>query len=71
MKRKISAMRQARFFCGLTLDELGKKTGLELSRLSRIENGFLSPSDYDRKKIAKALKTSEGELFPGGSDARH
>jgi len=39
------------------------QTRIDQSRISRIERGILKPTDEEKQKLAKALKTTEGELF--------
>ena len=50
-------MRQARFKTNeMTLSVLSLETGIDISRLSRIENDLLKPTEKQIKKIAKTLK---------------
>ena len=63
MRKKISRMKVSRFFAQVSLDELSHLTGIEKSKLSRIENGWIIPTDRERRRIARALKAKEGELF--------
>lgn len=62
--KKHSPMRVRRFYCGLTLDALAQKTRIDQAKLSRIENGWKSPSDSERHKIARALGVAENEIWP-------
>ncbi len=39
-------------------------TGIQPPELSRIENGWIRPWPAWRKRLAKALNTSQAELFP-------
>jgi transcriptional regulator with XRE-family HTH domain len=34
------------------------------SRYSLIENGYAQPSEAERRRLARALKSEEAELFP-------
>lgn len=49
----------------MTLEELGAKTSLTKSFLSKIENGKTSPSIPNLVKIAQALETGVSELLDG------
>ncbi len=60
----VSNMRKARFLLGLTLDDLWLKTGINISKLSRLERKIYKPNQDERVKIAKALKSPVGEIFP-------
>jgi len=64
MRKKISPMKVSRFFAQVSLDRLSYLTGIEKSKLSRIENGWIIPADRERRQIARALKAKESELFP-------
>jgi transcriptional regulator with XRE-family HTH domain len=48
---------------GLTQQELGERTGLAASYLSRIENRHLEPRPQTLGKIAKALGVRVSEIF--------
>jgi ribosome-binding protein aMBF1 (putative translation factor) len=61
--KKISPMREKRFYAQVSLDWLSRKTRIEKSRLSRIENGWIIPTERERRKIAYALKAQETEIF--------
>jgi len=52
-----------RFLKNKTQDDLMTQTRIDQSRISRIERGILKPTDEEKQKLAKALKTTEGELF--------
>jgi transcriptional regulator with XRE-family HTH domain len=43
---------------------LAAETGVYFSTLSRLEHGWLKPTDTQKKKLARALKVSIEELFP-------
>jgi transcriptional regulator with XRE-family HTH domain len=59
--KKIGAVRRAK---GLTLEELGKRTGLSASFLSQVERGLCSISLTSLHKIATELGIQLGHLFP-------
>jgi len=44
--------------------ELARRTGINQTRISLIENSYVEPSPDDRSALARALKVSEAELFP-------
>lgn len=46
-----------------TLERLAALTGIERTRVSRIVNGWLTPTARERQAIAHALSTAPGELF--------
>ena len=57
---------------GLTQVELARRARIASPNLSSIERGRLAPWPKVKRRLAKALKTTEAELFPteqGGSDA--
>lgn len=62
MKNKI---REARFKQRMPQILLQLRSGVHQSTISRIECGYIQPSEEQRKKLAKALKTPEKEVFPG------
>ena len=58
-------VRKRRRDADLTLQELGKRSGLATSTLSKIENGQMSPTFETIQAIADGLATSIAELFSG------
>ncbi len=58
-----SRLRELRRGQRLTLEELGKRTGLTSSFLSQIERNITSPSVKSLREIAAALNTKVGRLF--------
>lgn len=67
------ALRALRRQRGWTLAEIGARTGLPISTLSKIENGKMSLSFDKLTRIAQGLEVDIGELFsnqpPAGNDA--
>ena len=61
---RIRTMRETR---AQSLKQLGQATGLTQSFLSQVERDLTSPSVASLRKIAKALGTSIGTFFAGGS----
>ncbi len=57
-------LREIRINQGLTQVELARRIKMSPQNLSNIENGRLLPWAKIKKKLARALKTSEVELFP-------
>ena len=51
---------------GLTQDALGKQVGLSSTRISRVENGHLTPSLAVLERWAKALGVELYQLFAVG-----
>ena len=56
---------------GINRTALSFYSGIELSRLSRILNGWLMPSERDRKRISQALNASEDVLFANETVQKH
>ena len=48
---------------GITIEELGARTGLSQAMLSRIENGAASPSLKTLKTLARVFSVSVASLF--------
>ncbi|MHA1386437.1 MAG: helix-turn-helix transcriptional regulator [Candidatus Helarchaeota archaeon] len=59
----ISKLKKARFYAGLTQDRLSLLTGIDRARISRIENGYVTPTERERKIISRVLKMKPEELF--------
>jgi len=51
---------------GLSQLRLAFLTGIQPPEISRIETGRIKPYPGWRRRIARALKTTEAELFPPG-----
>lgn len=49
---------------GLSQLKLAFLTGIAPGDISRIENGWMRPYPGWRKRLAKALSTTQAELFP-------
>lgn len=64
-------LREVRGKKGLSQLRLAMVTGISPWDISRIENEWIRPYPGWRKRLARALGTTEDELFPtekGGSD---
>lgn len=53
---------EARFKKKMTQWALRKKTGINQSKISLIENNYVTPTPYERAVIAKALGFSTDEI---------
>lgn|GEM_PF-1735749 len=60
----INRLKEARFFARKTQPKLWLETGIHFSTLSRIECGYIEPTNEQKKKLAKALKVRADWLFP-------
>lgn len=61
---KQNQLKEARFFAKKPQIQLWIETGIHYSTISRIECGYIEPTDEQKKKLAKALGVEEGRLFP-------
>lgn len=59
---RIRTLRTAR---GWTQRQLGRRTGIDSSRLSRTERGLVSPTLVEIRRLREALETSCDELLFG------
>lgn len=59
----VSNLRKARLLQGKTQRLLEQETGIHQTMLSLFENGFRRPNKEQKRILAKALDTSEKELF--------
>ncbi len=60
-------LKEARFFKGKPQIKLWLDTGIHYSTISRIECGYLTPTNKQKKKLAVALNVSINWLFPEGN----
>lgn len=56
-------MRFARERMGLTQEELAKRSKVQLSQISKFENGYVEPSLHNFKKIVIGLRISADFLL--------
>jgi len=56
-------LKEARFFKRIPQIQLWLTTGIHYSTISRIECGYIEPTDEQKEKLAKALGVEEGWLF--------
>ncbi|MEA1963708.1 MAG: helix-turn-helix transcriptional regulator [Candidatus Aerophobetes bacterium] len=61
--KKNSRLKVFRFIKGKSQDEISHEVGISQSKLSRIERGYIVPSEEEKKSIAKALEMTVEELF--------
>ncbi len=48
---------------GLKNKDVAEMAGIQSARFSRILTGIFKPRDYERREIAKVLRTSQKKLF--------
>lgn len=63
MKRITKQLRIARATADLSQLDVSIKTNMSYRRYWEIENGYRKPTAAEMKRIVKALKTSEAQLF--------
>jgi transcriptional regulator with XRE-family HTH domain len=61
-------MRELRFFQKKTLADLSLSSGINMARLSFLERSIFLPTSNETKKISKALKVPEKEIFPSPAE---
>lgn len=59
----VNKIKGYRFIRQKSQDRLFIETGISQSKLSRIENGYLQPSEKEKAVLAKALGATAEELF--------
>ena len=64
----VNRLKEARFKAGMPQIKLWLKSGVHYSTISRIECGYLSPTEKQKKTIARALNVTVSWLFSGGAD---
>lgn len=57
-------LKEARFFARKPQIKLGLETGIHYSTISRIECGYIEPTEEQKRKFAEALDVREDWLFP-------
>jgi len=58
-----SRLKEARFFAKKPQIQLWMETGIHYSTISRIECGYIVPTDEQKKKLARALNVDVDWLF--------
>ena len=61
MKNKL---KEARFFARKPQIQLWVETGIHYSTISRIECGYMQPTEEQKMKLAEALGAEKDWLFP-------
>ncbi len=56
-------LKEARFFKRIPQIQLWLKTGVHYSTISRIECGYIEPTDEQKEKLAEALGVKKEWLF--------
>ena len=56
-------MKISRITLGVGQDEIAGALGIDVSKVSRIENGFISPSEREKEVIARILDADPEKLF--------
>jgi len=62
---KHNRLKEARFYAKKPQIQLWVETGIHYSTISRIECGYIQPTEEQKKKLTKALKVKKEWLFPG------
>ena len=57
-------LKEARFFAGKPQIRLWLETGIHYSTISRIECGYIEPTEEKKIMLAKALGVKKDWLFP-------
>jgi len=57
-------LKEARFFAHIPQIKLWLETGIHYSTMSRIECGYIQPTEEQKEKLARALEVKEDWLFP-------
>lgn len=57
-------LKEARFFAKIPQIKLWLQSGIHYSTISRIECGYIEPTDDQKRKLAKALGVEKTWLFP-------
>ena len=60
-----NCLRVARAERRITQLDLAHRIGINPGRYWKIENGYVEPTSQERSALARALKKSVAELFPG------
>ena len=61
---KYNRLKEARFFAKKPQIQLWVETGIHYSTISRLECGYLQPSEEQKVKLANALGVKTKWLFP-------
>lgn len=61
-------LKEARFFAKKSQAQVWLETGIHYSTISRIECGYIKPTEQQKRKLARALKVEVDWLFPCTQD---
>ena len=59
----VRKMKVFRVMCGKSQLDVSFETGISQSRISLIENGYVVPSEEEKKDLAEALNRDPEDLF--------
>jgi transcriptional regulator with XRE-family HTH domain len=59
-----SALKRAIFNTGKRQIEIARKAGIHESRLSKLTNGYVEPTEREKKILSRVLQAPPDELFP-------
>ena len=63
-EREMNNLRKVRLRADKTQHQLMNETGIIYSTISRIERGWLKPTEIQKSKLARALGVKKDWLFP-------
>jgi len=61
-------LKEVRFFAKKPQIKLWLETGIHYSTISRLECGYIQPTEEQKRKLAKALGVKKDWLFPEESN---
>ena len=62
--KKQGKLKEARFFAKKSQAQLWLETGIHYSTISRLECGYMRPTEDQKRKLAAALEVEPNWLFP-------
>ena len=69
MKKKLgNRLKEARFYANKAQIQLWLETGVHYSTISRIECGYIKPTEIQKKRLASVLRVKKDWLFPEESN---
>jgi len=60
----MNRIKEARFIRKMTQMRLFQLTGIWPSKISSVENGYVTPTELEKDKLAKVLELQKEWLFP-------
>jgi len=64
IKKLRNRLKEARFYANKAQIQLWLETGVHYSTISRIECGYIEPTEVQKKRLASALGVKKDWLFP-------